>query len=379
MVREIHVPKSMYYGPGSLGELGSAIKSLQINHLFVLLSNRAKNKLAITLQEIAKKHAFSITFSTHFSKEPTTDHVTIIRKRFQESGANGILAIGGGSTLDLAKAVAVFSKEKLTSIQTLYENKELKRYPLIAIPTTAGSGSEATKIFVITDVEDHVKHNPSHPSFIPDVAILDPELTVSLPEHVTAQSGMDALAHAIEAYVSTESSIVSDFNSLKAIELISSSLTTAYHNPHDLIARERMLLGSYFAGIAFSNASTNLAHATARPLGAHFHLPHGLSVALTLPAVVQFSQPTAQHRYETIMKQLKTNDLFLFLIELNKSLRIYEDAKERINLDTLKQAVPTLIKDALSGNGIKTNRKIPSEKDVTNVYQHIMNMLMGEL
>lgn len=376
MVTKIHVPKKLYYGARSFDKLGEAVTSLGINHLFVILSERAKNELHSTIDAIAKVSSFTVTYCTHFSEEPTTLHVSQISKRFQDSGANGILGIGGGSALDLAKAVAILAKEKDTTIQTLQFSQRLERYPLIAIPTTAGSGSEATKILVITDVNENVKYNPKHETFIPDIAILDPYLSLDLPQRVTAQTGIDALAHAMEAYVSTKASLVSDVYALEAIQLIATSLTKVYNSPHDITSRERMLLASYFAGIAFSNSSTNLAHATARPLGTRFNLPHGLSVALTLPPVIQFGHSNAKERYETIAQLLQTNDLVQFISDLNESFNIYNDANQLIDIEQLKSETATLVQDALAGNGIVTNRKIPTEEDVTNVYKQIIQKLM---
>lgn len=374
MATSIHLPKTLYHGPGSLAALESAVKRLGIDHLFVILSERAKSELEGEIRSLLKKSRTAVTFCTHASKEPTLAHVAEVRKRFQSSGCDGILAIGGGSAIDLAKAVAVTAKTNIASIKN-FEIGHIERHPLIAVPTTAGSGSEATKVFVITDEKENVKHNPAHPSIIPDVAILDPELTLNLPRNVTAQTGMDALAHAIEAFVSNKASPASDMYAMKAIELIGTNLTTVYHEPNNLLAREQMLLGSHFAGIAFSNASTNLAHAAARPLGARFQLPHGLTVALTLPPVVRFGLEAAKDRYEKIAAILHTDDLIMYLENLNETFEIYEEARRFIDKTVLENMIPLLVQDALSGNGILTNRKIPDKEDVFHVYEQIRKRL----
>lgn len=374
LLSDLYFPTTIIYGAGSLQRLREAANTLNVKHLFIILSRRAKKDIPF-LVRLETTTDLTLTFFTDFSKEPTTDDLNLAIKHLRESGADCIVALGGGTPIDLAKAVSVLAKQEELTIQNLHNQKQLQRYPLIAIPTTSGTGSEVTKITVITDIHSSFKYNPAHPRLIPDIAILDPELTISLPTHITAQTGIDALAHAMEAYVSTLANPISDMFALEAMKLIRTYLHRAYHSPTDLEARDGMLRASCYAGLAFSNASTNLAHATARPLGARFHLPHGLSVSLTLPPVIAFGSEVMKKRYDEIAILLGTNTLD-YVMQANRDLGIYEQARNMIKTNRLMKAIPILTEDALSGNGIMTNAKIPTEQDIKNIYEHIVNNLM---
>lgn len=370
---EINMPNKLYYGKESLTNIKEAISHLDINHLFVLLSKRSKGEVGKLIKKVSP---CPVTFSTNLYGEPTTNHVTQNVKRFHESGADGVLAVGGGSVIDLAKAVAVFAKNQELSLENIHLMDRISRYPLIAIPTTAGSGSEATKVFVITDAERNIKYNPSHPSFLPDVAILDPKLLETLPFELTVNTGIDALAHAIEAYVSTKATLYSDFYATAAIELLSSAIKSLKKNSLSIKDREKMLLGSHLAGIAFSNSSTNLAHATARALGTKFDLSHGLSVALMLPHVVEFGYNTAKERYKKIAKLLGVENVSTYLYSLNTQLNVYKIAQRKINKKNFTNEIETLTSNTLLGNGILTNRKIPTKKDINKIYSDMLKKVV---
>src|SRR5699024_6676460 len=274
-----------------------------ISHLFVVIDAiLTTNPLNYDskIKRILKEENVNVTFFSDFRGEPTTDHLHEALEKLHKAEPNGVLALGGGSAIDIGKAVAFFAKNPSAGWDKIASQIRLDKLPLLAVPSTAGTGSEATKVMVIKNSETEVKMNPGHPDLMPDVAILDPHLTTSLPKHFTAYTGMDALTHAIEAYVSTNGSRVTDDFALKAINMVGKNLPIAYEKGSDVKAREEMLLGSCYAGIAFSNASTNLAHAVGRPLGARFHIPHGLSVALVLPFVMRFGLEAAPYRYAQI-------------------------------------------------------------------------------
>ncbi len=212
--------------------------------------------------------------------------------------ADGVIGLGGGSSMDTAKVVAVL----LNSAQTLEEiygtnTVTGKRAPLVLSPTTAGTGSEVTSISVITTEED-TKVAVVDNALYPDLAILDPELTMGLPRHVTAATGIDAMVHAIEAYTNIHrKNPVSDALAREALRLLSSNIVTACEKPGDKAAREAMLLGAMLAGQAFANSPVGAVHGMAYPLGGIFHVPHGLSNSLMLEPVLRFNAPNADHQY----------------------------------------------------------------------------------
>lgn len=237
----------------------------------------------------------------------------------------------------------------------------------------------------MTNVETQVKMNPGHPDIIPDVAILDPVLTQSLPNHFTAYTGMDALTHAIEAYLSTQASVMTDNYATTAIKIVGQALPRAYQNGKDLQAREDMLLASCYAGIAFSNASTNLAHAIGRSIGARFNIPHGLSVSLVLPFVMRFGLDETEERLadigialgldNTTNKRELAEATIQLVEEMNQQYSIWQDGINYINFDDLKENITVVVNDALSGNGIATNRRIPNEKDVETILLSLIEKL----
>ncbi|GAM12492.1 iron-containing alcohol dehydrogenase [Mesobacillus selenatarsenatis] len=387
MIQELNLPGRIFHGAGSVEKVADAAAGLGANHLFVVISPSVLGEplnLADRLTKIFKKTNLGMTLFSEYKGEPTTEHVRAAVNNCKESQADCIVAVGGGSAIDLAKAVSVMTINPDLQYQEIARKKIIKRLPLITVPTTAGTGSEATKVMVITEVDSGIKLNPGHPVLIPDIAILDPELALTLPNSFTAYTGMDALAHAMEAYVSTKATVLSDYFAIKAITLISKALPSAHNNGSDLEARENMLLGSCFAGIAFSNSSTNLAHAAGRALGARFNIPHGLSVALLLPYVIQYGLKVSQERYATIAKILNPDvdgskeamakDVLNFVLNLNEQFQVWEAGALYLKAK-LANEIPLLVEDALAGNGILTNQVIPVYKDIEQIYQKLFNKI----
>ncbi len=373
-------------GGTSLLQLTEAIRNLEIKKVFIMISAK--------LSKDAEKYLFpsleneQISFYPYVCDkgEPTIEQVMKAVYTARAEYCDGITAIGGGSVIDLAKAVSVFAVNSRYTLHTIHENPELERLPLIAIPSTAGSGSEATRVIVITDNETGIKHNPSHPSFVPDVAILDSYWTKKLPPAVTAYTGLDALTHAIEAYVSTKANDFTDFYALEAIKKITNTLPDVYTKTTNQQAYDDMLLGSLYAGIAFSNSSTNLAHAAGRALGAKYNIPHGLSVALLHPFVVEFSLEEAEGRYAEIAvalghspnasKASLAKRIHMLIHQYNRRFHIWEAGRAYIQTDEqLLPYIPELVEQSLSGNGIDTNRKIPANEDIERIFLQLLQEL----
>jgi len=214
---------------------------------------------------------------------------------------DGVVSVGGGSSLDTAKLIAVLCNTEQV-IEDMYGVNQVKgeRLPLVLAPTTAGTGSEVTPISIVTTGAT-TKAGVVSPQLLPDCAVLDAELTVGLPSHITAATGIDAMVHAIEAYTSKiKKNVISDCLARQALDLLGSNIRTVCETPGDREARSNMLLGSMLAGMAFANAPVAAVHALAYPLGGHFHVPHGLSNALVLPGVVEYNMPNASQQYAEI-------------------------------------------------------------------------------
>ncbi|WP_040984686.1 iron-containing alcohol dehydrogenase [Oceanobacillus jeddahense] len=381
-------PKQIIIGENSLEKLGESAKKRNITNLLVVIDHfltLSPLDYDDKIKERLKQEHIDVTFFSDYRGEPSLQHLRAALTIANKETITGIAAVGGGSAIDIAKAAALFYKNPQMDWDAIPKQESLDRLPLIAVPTTAGTGSEATKVMVITDTEKGIKMNPGHSDLIPDTAILDSALTSSLPKNFTAYTGIDALTHAIEAFVSTKANIATDQYALTAIQIAGRSLPVVYQDGMNMKAREEMLLASSYAGIAFSNASTNLAHAAGRALGARFHIPHGLSVAILLPLVMRFGLQASPERYAQIAVALgadASKDVYelaeqsIGIIEnYCDEFQIWKDALKYIHLKELENNIDLLAQDALEGNGILTNRIVPTKSDIRKLFLDLIEKL----
>ncbi len=250
------------------------------------------------IEKILKKNNISSSVYKKVLADPPENNIFEAVNLFKSFNADGVIGLGGGSPMDVAKAVSYFSINSI-EIEKCYGVNKLKnkRTPLIQIPTTAGTGSEVTPIAIFT-LKNQQKMGIVDPVLYADCAILDAELTIDLPKNITAYSGIDAMVHAIEAYTTKiKKNPISDALAKKALTLLGANIKEAVSNPQNKKARESMLLGSMLAGMAFANAPCAAVHALAYPIGAKFHVPHGLSNSLVLPEVLKFNSKSAANLY----------------------------------------------------------------------------------
>jgi len=297
----------------------------------------------------------------------------------KEGGNDGVIGFGGGSSMDTAKLIALMAKsgEKLEDIYGV-GNAKGQRLPLILIPTTAGTGSEVTAVAIVTTGET-TKAGVVATQLYPDVALLDAELTVGLPPHITAATGVDAMVHAIEAYTSNRlKNPYADMLAKQALTLLSENIMTATHDGKNVEARQAMLLGACLAGQAFANAPVAAVHALAYPLGGHYHIPHGLSNSLVLPYVMRFNAPEAQTLYAElapfIMGHAVTGDdatvteaLIAHIEKLIVDLGLPNTLKD---MKVPEADLPKLASDAMKQERLLMNNPRPvSEADALAIYQ----------
>ncbi|MBM7662307.1 alcohol dehydrogenase class IV [Bacillus mesophilus] len=245
---------------------------------------------------------------TGVKPEPEIAIVEECTAMFREGNYDGIIAVGGGSAIDIGKCVSAFASFE-GSIEELFGTDLVpqKGVPVIAIPTTAGTGSEVTNIAILSDKEAQLKKGIVSDFLLPDVAIVAPEMTLTMPKSVTAASGIDALVHAIEAYISVYASPITDALAIGAMKLIAVNLPKAYANPDHLKARENMATASLMAGMAFGNAGVGAVHALAYPLGGRYHIAHGVSNALLLTYVMEWNKISCLERFRDIAEALGEN------------------------------------------------------------------------
>jgi len=303
--------------------------------------------------------------------EPTTIDVAAGLAALRRIDANVVVGIGGGSVLDTAKAIAVMATNPGAIVDYKGRDKVTRpRLPLLLAGTTAGTGSEATRYTVITDPATNVKMLITDWSLLPDVAVCDPLLVIGSPPAVTASAGVDALTHAIEAYVSQRNQPSADLFALGAIRELYPYLRRAFAEGRDLEARTWTAIGALHAGIAFCNASVALVHGMSRPIGAHFHVAHGLSNSMLLAAVTEWSLPAAPSRYQDIaiaMGLSPAEQLPAALDSLARDLAIPR-LGEVVDPARLRAAAQQMARDALASGSPQNNPRVPTEEEIVRLY-----------
>lgn len=378
----LRMPETIFYGRGTFQKVGeeAAIRGKKA----LIISDHVMNKLGNVNDCVRYLNESNVgsTVYLDIQTEPIDTYVEEALAQYKEENCDLIISLGGGSCIDTAKAVAVLLKNG-GYIDNYMGGKRLakeKGVPHIAIPTTAGTGSEATDVTVITNTATDVKMMIKQPAFMPTVAIVDSILTILSPKNVTAATGVDALSHAIEAYLSRKAHPMTDVFAMSAMELIVKNIRNAYFNGDDLDAREAMSLGAMQAGIAFSNASVCLVHGMSRPIGAFFHVPHGVSNAMLLPAVLEYSQE------ECIERLAKLGEIFsnerkplslaeaadLAVAEVKKlclDLEIPNLQTWGIEKESFNKAIDKMASDALVSGSPGNNPKVPRKEEIKDLYQ----------
>lgn len=313
--------------------------------------------------------------------DPTSGAVKVAVDAIGRAGADGVVAIGGGSVLDTAKAAAILAVYGGHCRDYKVPRQITERgLPVIAVPTTAGTGSEVTRVMVIADEETGEKMLCGGPALMPVAAIIDYELTLSCPQRLTADTAIDSLTHAIEAYVSVKANPFTDSLALQAMAAIARWLPVVHADPANRAGREALMLAATLGGMAFSNASVALVHGMSRPIGAHFHVPHGLSNAMLLPVVTSWSVPAAPARYAAIARAVGAADsshsdadacsaLMAWLIDFNRQMAVPTMAAWGIARDRFESLLPLMAEQALASGSPANNPRVPDAAEITALYQ----------
>ena len=313
--------------------------------------------------------------------DPTTAVVEAGARVLSGGGFDSLIAIGGGSSIDTAKAMNVLAANggRMRDWKVPAEIPKTG-LPLVAIPTTAGTGSEVTRFTVITDTETDEKMLIAGLTCCPLAALVDYELTLTMPLRLTADTGLDSLTHAIEAYVSRRASPYTDGLARQAMGLIARHIRTACAEPGNRAAREAMMLGATTAGMAFSNSSVALVHGMSRPIGAFFHVPHGLSNAMLLPQITAFSAPAALDRYADCARAMGIADegegsqaavarLLYELRRLNQDLKVPSPCAYGIDRARYEELLPVMASQALASGSPANNPRVPSNDEIIELYR----------
>ena len=342
MANRFVLNETSYHGKGAIKEIATEVKGRGFKKAFVC-SDPDLIKFGVTkkVTDILDEAAIAYEIYSEIKPNPTIQNVQTGVAAFKASGADCIIAIGGGSSMDTAKAIGIIiTNPDFADVKSLegVAPTTNKCVPIIAVPTTAGTAAEVTINYVITDVENNRKMVCVDPKDIPVVAIVDPDMMASMPKGLTAATGMDALTHAIEGYITAGAWELSDMFHIKAIEIIARSLRGAVENTDE--GREGMALGQYVAGMGFSNVGLGIVHSMAHPLGAVYDTPHGVANAIILPTVMEYNAPATGEKYRDIAKAMGVEGVDAMTLEDARKAAV--DAVKQLSKDV---GIPADLKD----------------------------------
>lgn len=370
------IPGKVIFGQGCISKIPEELKIKGLKRV-LLASDRGLEAVGLVkkLENIFNKCAIDYVTFLDIEANPSTETVEKGVQIYRENKLEAIVCLGGGSPMDTAKAISVLVTNggKIQDFEGAHKVKG-PIAPIIAIPTTAGTGSEVTPFAVITDRSNNYKLTVFSYEIIPEMALLDPELITTLPPLVAASTGLDALTHAVEAYISRAAYPFSDAMAEKAMELIGKYIRLFVANRSDIEAASGMLLGSMFAGIAFAWARLGNVHAMAHPLGGYFNIAHGVANAVLLPVILEYNALADQGKYEKIFNYIKDNkvingftpDVLVTEIKLlSKKLGIPGNLSE---LGVSRESVHDMAVDAMKSGNILVNPRQSTLKDIEELY-----------
>lgn len=376
------MPRKIISGPNVIAELGQHIQGKGKKALIVTDQMMVKFGNAAKVENALKAANVPYVIYDGSNTEPTDIIVDEGLKIYKEEGCDFLIALGGGSPMDTAKAIAMLTVCPGKLRDYMHTVIDMPVPFIVAIPTTAGTGSEATKNTIIADTETNVKMLLGGPSLIPDLAVVDPTFTMTAPPKVTAATGIDALTHVIEAYTSRKAIPMTDMFALSAIKKIHKNLPICYKDGQNVEARMQMSVAALEAGIAFTNASVTIVHGMSRPIGALFHIAHGVSNAILLPACMEFAIKENTDRFATIGRIMGVADentpdeeaAQAFVIEVTrfcKEVGIPTLAELGVAKEDFFAQLDKMASDALESGSPQNTMRIPTKEDLIEIYKKL--------
>ncbi len=382
MANRFILNETSYHGAGAVKEIATEAKARSFKKAFVCSDpDLIKFNVTKKVLDVLENAGLDYEVYSDIKPNPTIENVQSGVAAFKKSGADYIIAIGGGSSMDTAKAIGIIIKNPdfadVRSLEGVADTKN-KCVPIFAVPTTAGTAAEVTINYVITDTEKNRKMVCVDPHDIPIAAFVDPDMMSSMPKGLTAATGMDALTHAIEGYITAGAWELSDMFHLKAIEIISRSLRGAVENTPD--GREGMALGQYVAGMGFSNVGLGIVHSMAHPLGALYDTPHGIANAIILPTVMEYNAEATGDKYKYIAQAMGVKGTDEMSCEEYRKAAV--DAVKKLSSDigipsnlkdiVKKEDIPFLAQSAYDDACRPGNPKETSVEDITKLYESLI-------
>ena len=382
MANRFVLNETSYHGKGAIQEIANEVRGRGFKKAFVC-SDPDLLKFGVTkkVTDVLENAGIPYEIYSQIKANPTIENVQTGVAAFKKSGADCIVAIGGGSSMDTAKAIGIIiANPEFADVRSLEGVAPTKNkcVPIIAVPTTAGTAAEVTINYVITDAEKNRKMVCVDVHDIPVVAVVDPDMMSSMPKGLTAATGMDALTHAIEGYITKGAWAMSDMFHLKAIEIIAKSLRGAVANTPE--GREGMALGQYIAGMGFSNVGLGIVHSMAHPLGALYDTPHGVANAILLPTVMEYNAEATGEKYRDIAKAMGVEGVDAMSLEdarktavaavkqLSEDVGIPKDLKDIVKEEDLDFLAQSAMDDACRPG----NPKDPTKEDIVALYRSLL-------
>ena len=382
MANRFILNETSYHGDGAIKEIATEAKARGFKKAFIC-SDPDLVKFGVTQKviDVLSENNMEYELYSNIKPNPTIENVQTGVEAFKKAGTDYLIAIGGGSSMDTAKAIGiVINNPEFADIRSLegVADTKNKSVPILAVPTTAGTAAEVTINYVITDAEKNRKMVCVDPHDIPVVAFVDPGMMASMPKGLTAATGMDALTHAIEGYITAGAWELSDMFHLKAIEIISRSLRGAVENTPE--GREGMALGQYVAGMGFSNVGLGIVHSMAHPLGALYDTPHGIANAIILPTVMEYNAEATGEKYRDIAKAMGVSGTDGMTQEEYRKAAV--DAVKQLSSDVgipadlkdivKEEDIPFLAQSAYDDACRPGNPKETSVEDITMLYKSLL-------
>lgn len=382
MAREFIVPGQMITGSGALtmaaavlGQLGKKAM-IVTDKVMIQLGNCEK------VEAVLKDQGVAYTVYSEITGEPTDVMIENGLKQYKEEGCDFLVALGGGSPIDSMKAIGALVVSGGNISDYMGKIIDVEMPPMAAIPTTAGTGSEATQFTIITDTKKDIKMLLKGKVLMPSLAIIDPQFTMTAPPKITAATGLDALCHAVEAYTSGKAQTLSDTFAMSAVKRIFSYLPAAFHDGKDEEARVGMSVAALEAGIAFNNASVTLIHGMSRPIGALFHIAHGLSNAMLLKECLSFALEGAYERFAELGRSIgvasdadsekEASQKFLAaVVALTKELEIPTLEEFGVDREAFFHAIGKMASDAMDSGSPQNTRRAISQADIEQMYKNL--------
>ncbi len=371
------MPKKVITGQQALSDAKDTLKGLGKKAFIVTGKHVVKIDFFKTLEQTLEEAGVTYTVFDGITGEPTDTMIEEGVQAYQESGSDFLIGIGGGSPLDAMKAIAVIAT--LGGSIASYMGKMIDGVfpPMVAIPTTAGTGSETTKFTIITDSKQDIKMLLKGENLVPDVAIIDDAASLTSPQSITASTGLDALTHAVESYTSKLAQPLTDTMALSAVKRIMTYLPIAYKEGTNVEARKEMALAAFEAGVAINNASVTIVHGMSRPIGALFHVPHGISNAMLLPSCMKFAVGGAVERFATLGRaigltgedEVVANQFIEALESLCQTCEIPTLKAYGIDQELFFEKIDKMANDALASGSPGQTRKEVSYEAIVKLYE----------